>query len=216
MVNDDIKYKNENISVAIKPSKNNYHTRKLVDISLSVSDGKGIPIKSMLSISVTDARQVVPIEEFTTIDKDFPFAGVAPNHTFPELKFPVEYGITFNGQFVDSKGRPDKATISIVQGNFEDLSVMETEEDGNFRLGGLVFYDSVDFHFQAKDKKDRPYGSVRRIKPEPLTVDEALPIFPLPIVDTESPQRLISEYEVPFGARVLEEVLIREEETRKR
>lgn len=206
--NEEAEYKSENISLLIKPMKSIYEPREKIELQVIVSDQKGAPVASNLSISVTDARQVVPIRDYTRIDKQFPFHNEPSARIFRELKHPVEYGITFNGRFVNDKGKPEKATINVLQGDFENLTVLETENEGSFQLSSLVFYDSTEFRFQARDAKNRPVGSVEQLPASTLQISE-LPKFDIAIEDTDSPQRLISEYEVPWGARMLEEVLIK-------
>ncbi len=197
--------------LSIRANKSMCGSRDSIALSFSVRDSTGNPVRANLSVSVTDARQVVPVQDAINIEEYFSFTGDTPMNKLPEIKYPVEYGIGFMGQYFNKKGKPDKAILSILQGNYEHLSVIETDEQGKFWEGGLVFYDSTEFHFQLKDAKVSPKGKVilqERGVPEP---DFVFPHYNLTVLNTEVPQRIISEYEVPRGARLLDNVLIRGE-----
>lgn len=185
--------------------------RDSIALSLSVRDSLGNPVRANLSVSVTDARQVVPVQEAIDIGTHFGFAGDPPMNKIPEIKYPVEYGIGFRGQYLNKRGKPVKTTLTILQGNYEHLSVIETDEEGKFYERGLLFYDSTEFHFQLKDVRAKPNGKVIVQERQIPEIDFEFPRYELAILNTSQPQRIISEYEVPKGARLLDNVLIRGE-----
>ena len=198
-----------NNSIIISSNKRTYRTREKITLDFQVKDEDGNPVKSNLSVSVTDAKQVLPVKDAMTITEGYQFSESPPTFYFDEIKYPVEHGVDFKAQFLDKKGRPEKATVSVLQGDFENLTVIETDKDGTFQVSGLHFYDTTEFHFQAKDSKNRPFGRVELDEREIPSLDFEEPEYDLNIINTNKSQRLISEYEVPRGARLLQEILIK-------
>lgn len=195
--------------LTIQPDKKLYKTRDSISIELIVKDKGGAPLKSKLSISVTDARQVLPVRESMTIIAGFPFQQAPSSAILKDVKYPVEYGISYLGQYFNRKGKPEKTTLNILQGNYEHLSVIETEDNGVFSENGLIFYDSSEFRFQVSADKKNSGGRVEIMSKEFPPLDFNFPNYQLKTFDTGRNQRLISEYEVPRGARLLSEVLIK-------
>lgn len=200
---------NDNFRITIKPNKGIYNTRDSIALEIKALDARGKPVKSNLSISVTDARQVIPIKDPLTVLDRYPFKAEPSEKILDEIKYPVEYGISYQGQYFNKKGKPEQATLSILQGNYERLSVVETDEAGRFAEAGIVFYDSSEFRFQTKNIKKKYDGRVEILKKERLSTDFKFPFYQLKTLNTGRNQRLISEYEVPRGARLLSEVLIK-------
>lgn len=195
-------------AVTVRLDQRSYGTRDSIGLILSVRDTLGKPLLSNLSVSVTDARQVLPVKPpFTILDK-YPFRSEPDHRIIDEVAFPVEYGVSYEGQYLNRRGKPEKATLSILQGNYEHLSVIETDENGLFVETGLQFYDSTDFRFQTKNTKKKYDGRVEIVAREIPALDSQLPSFDLKTINTGKNQRLISEYEVPRGARLLSEILI--------
>ncbi len=201
--------------VAFKSGRKSYEVRDSISLELWVKDKKGTPAKSNLSISITDAKQVVPVKEPLTILTAFPFTTDPSNEIIKELTYPVEYGISYTGQYLNKKQKPEKATLSILQGNFDYLSVVETDDRGRFFENGLVFYDSVEFRFQIKSEKKKDDGRVVILPRDIPSLDFQSPGYSLKTVNTGKNQRLISEYEVPRGARLLNEVFIQGEKIKE-
>jgi len=201
--------------VFFKSHKRDYEIRDSVALEISIRDQNGAPLKSKLSVSVTDAKQVVPVREPMTIVRDFLFSKEASSKIFKELVYPAESGVSFTGQYLNKKKNPEKASLSIVQGNFEYLSVIETDEAGRFFENGLIFYDSVDFRFQIKSDKKKDDGRVVILPRHSPSLDFAFPKYKLNTINTGKNQRQISEYEVPRGARLLDEVYIQGEKIKE-
>lgn len=192
----------------ITADKSSYGMREKITLNFKITGTEGVG-RSNLSLSVTDAHQVVPVKESKTIVADFPFHEDPPKERIQEVKYPVEYGISILGQYLNRRQKPDKTTLSILQGNFEHLSVIETDPDGMFQESGLQFYDTAEFHFQIRDNKRGADGTVRIIEKKPPALDFKFPEYDLKTVETNKRQRLITEYEVPRGARLLQEVMIK-------
>ncbi len=195
--------------ISFSQNKKVYGTRDSIALTLLIKDQKGQPVKSNFSISVTDATQVVPVKDPVNILTGFTFDSEPSTEIIKEVTYPVEYGISFAGQYLNKKGQPEKATLSILQGNYEHLSVIETDENGLFVESGLMFYDSTVFRIQGEGSKKKKYdGKVAINKKEVPSLDIEFPSYPFEKIDVGKNQRLISEFEVPKGARLLSEVFI--------
>ncbi len=198
----------ENNQLTITSDKKTYKTREKITLTLQTKDKEGKPLAANLSISVTDAVQVVPIAEPFTILNGYPFENEKQTKA-TELKYPVEYGISFSGKFLNDKGKPEKATLTILQMKPRNMMLAETNEQGAFSMTGFDFYDSATFSFKADKAKDYPYGKVELLPREVPPMDFKENNNNLTIQNTQSPQRIISEYEVPKDVRMLETVEVR-------
>ncbi len=198
----------ENNQLTITSDKKTYKTREKITLTLQTKDKEGKPLAANLSISVTDAVQVVPIAEPFTILNGYPFENEKQTKA-TELKYPVEYGISFSGKFLNDKGKPEKATLTILQMKPRNMMLAETNEQGAFSMTGFDFYDSATFSFKADKAKDYPYGKVELLPREVPPMDFKENNNNLTVQNTQSPQRIISEYEVPKDVRMLETVEVR-------
>ncbi len=193
--------------LSISSDKLLYHTREKITLQISTRDDSDKPLSTHLSVAVTDATQVVPIQEDQTILKAYPIReSVSSNGK--ELRYPIESGITLVGQVLDKKGKPASAMVSMIGVESKDMILMEAQKDGKFWVTGLGFYDSAGFIFQARDKKNRSFGSIRVAPSEVPPFNYTAKNQPLKVVATESPQRIISEYDVARDTRVLKEVTV--------
>ncbi len=191
--------------VKVVSDKEIYKIHEKIQLTIQVLDRDQLPVMANLSISVTDEKQVARISEEVTIHSEFPLPDIAEPARFT---FPVEDGIKIAGIFKDNRNKPIAASLTLVVGDFEEILSVETDEQGKFELKGLEYYDSVDFAFQAKDKRGNPYGSVHLASREFPSVTSWKEYKTLSIKNVESPQRLLSDYEYPNDVRVLEEVTI--------
>jgi hypothetical protein len=194
--------------LTITSDKKTYKTREKITLTLSVKDKEGKPMAANLSISVTNAVQVVPIAEPLTIMNGYPFEKEKQVKA-TELKYPVEYGVGFKGKFVNDKGKPEKATLTILQMKPRNMMLAETDEQGIFSTTGLDFYDTATFSFKADKAKDHPYGKVELLPREVPLMDFKESNYNLIVQNTQSQQRIISEYEVPKNVRMLEAVEVK-------
>lgn len=190
-------------------NKNVYATREKIELSLMVKDKEGNPIAANLAVAITDANQVIPVKEERNIVTDFPMPKKLGRQGLVELKYPVEYGISFLGQFTNEKKEPEKTTLTIVQGKFDDMASIETTHDGKFWLNGFQFSDTLTFAFQARNSKGKPYGKVVIQNREIPPLDFIKKDFLLNVKHTDYPQRVDSYYEIPKDARLLQNVTIK-------
>lgn len=192
-------------SLRVVATRESYRPREKIHLNIYAQDENGLPTAANLSVSITDEKQVAPVKEEETI-----VAGLAmPSLPKPSVfTYPVEQGIVLSGVFKNDKQKPERTNLMLVVGKFADFLMVDTDESGKFTLNGLQFYDSVDFTFQAKDKRGKRYGHVT------LTEKDAPPISALKVYkkfniqDARSPQRVFTQLEVDKDVTLLEEVTI--------
>lgn len=201
----------ENHQIIITPDKERYKPREKITLLIQTKDKEGKPLAANLSMSVTDAVQVVPMAEPVTILNSFNESNEAKqkHKKIIDLKYPVEYGVGFTGRFLNNNNKPEQATLTILQVKPRNMMMATTDEYGIFSTSGFDFYDSATFTIKADKAKDQPYGKVELLPREtpPMYFEEYN--APLPTQHTQSPQRIISEYEVPKDAIALKEVEVR-------
>lgn len=190
--------------LSIEPDRSTYKPRDLVTLNLQAIDALSQPTFADLAISVTDAIQVVPIDEFTTIESlTIDTLKVPPVKDF---KFRVEQGVSFRGQFVDDKGRPTQSMLGFTQSATEASILVETDDQGLFELRDLQHFDTATYLFNSDRSKKYAIG---KIKPTIRTIpDVHVPqgSFEIPTVKSESIQRLPSAYLAQRDVRMLQEV----------
>ncbi len=187
--------------------KPKYGPRELVTATLALTDEAEKPVGGNFSVSVTDLKQV-PVPNWVREDIVTGMS-IPPNVELPDNKFNhrVEYGITWAGEFVPDLKKRQKTELTIVQGAFEKVNKITTEDDGSFVLTDLEIYDSVLFSFQAL-QKGKPYGVVIPKRRDIPFTDFNAANFTIPIERKQSIQRIISPYEIPKGAYLLDEVTV--------
>ena len=198
----------ENNLLTIASDKKIYKTREKITLTLQTKDKEEKPLAANLSISVTDAVQVVPIAEPLTILNGYPFEKKKQTKA-TVLKYPVEYGVGFSGKFLNDKGKPEKTTLTILQMKPRNMMLAETNEQGIFMQSGMDFYDTAEFLFKSDKAKDYPYGKVKLLPHEipPLHFKDSR--INLILQSTQSKQRIISEYEVPKEVHLLQSIGVR-------
>jgi Carboxypeptidase regulatory-like domain/TonB-dependent Receptor Plug Domain/HTH domain len=194
--------------LSITTDKASYKTRDKIVLTLKTSDKDGNPQSANLSVSVTDTEQVVPIEEPKNIIQDFPI-NEQDRQLVMEFRYPIDNGLSFSGRFLNDKGKPEKTALNIMQWNPRNMMLAETDERGIFTQTGLSFYDSMKFSVKSDKAKDKPYGNVELLSQEVPALDFEQKIYKMSTFKTESPQRIISDYEVSKEVTVLEDVTIK-------
>jgi hypothetical protein len=197
------------LKFVLNTEKADYKPREKISIEVEIKEMNGNPVKSDLSVAVTDAGQVATVGNSHHIQTDFLFAkleDIEPSEK--KMNFPVEYGITLSGEFRNDRNKPEKTTLVVIQGNMEDMVTAVTDESGKFWLSGFRFSDTTRFHFQAKNKKGKGYGKVR-VSSSSIDISENnLPKFNLKVREGRNPQQSKSNYISPQDARLLDEVVI--------
>ncbi len=194
--------------VSIITDKPSYKTREKITMSVQLKDKNGKPLAASLSISVTDAVQVVPVPEPKTILNDYPI-DLSRIFNNVEFKYPVEFGFGYAGRFLNDKGRPEKTSLSILRLSPRSVFFADTNEEGYFTQTGLNIYDTATFAFKSDKAKERPYGKVQILPHENPPLNFNGSANPISILKTGTAQRLISEYEVPKDTKLLQSVEVK-------
>lgn len=194
--------------IEILPDKEVYGTREKIKLRFVVRDSVGKPEGGRLSVAVTDAIQVTPVN----ISPDIRFR---PKINSSQVKFPLnvsmpykmEQGITIRGQVLNERNKPEKSKLTLMQ--FEPRSVFfaESDEDGYFEVAGFSFVDTLAFAVKAENSLDGRIEVVPR-QPAPVDLAQRRPAT-IQTRQTASRQRVVSEYEVPQDVRLLEAVEVK-------
>ncbi len=191
--------------VTVKAQKASYKTRERITLEIKLPGEE--PLPTNLSVSVTDAAQVIPLPGEKTIANLFPIAN-AEIPQIGELKNRIERGVSFYGQFLNNKGVGEKTQLSFIQWKTGDVLNAETDDDGRFWQTGLQFTDSAQFSYKSDKAKGKPYGKVL-ILPREVPPLELKPAPDATIVAVGSLQRIYSEYEVPKDSKLLEAIEVK-------
>jgi hypothetical protein len=191
--------------LSVQTQKGSYRTREKITLEILLTGET--PAPANLSVSVTDAAQVIALPEEQTIANGLQI----DRHEIPridELKYRIERGVSFYGQFLNNKGAGEKTQLSFIQWKTGDVLSAETGDDGRFWQTGLQFTDSAQFSYKSDKAKGKPYGKVI-ILPREIPPLELKLAPPANIVSAGSIQRLYSEYEVPKDSKLLDEIEVR-------
>ncbi len=191
-------------TVNFHSGKSSFRARDLVTLAISVADGKGVPVLGNFSISVVDTDAAVKIPGRRSI-----LSGVLAVESRPqvnELGYPIERGLQIKGVVKDFRDRPASLNVNVVQGRLEDYVSFESDETGAFVLQDLNFEDSVDFTFQATNKKSKPAGHVSLDPYVPPKFSGPDPVPSLPYIKMDALQRIQNTYKAGDDVTVLEGV----------
>ncbi len=192
--------------VAISSDQPVYRVRDKITLDIMTKDAMGNPVAGNLSVSVTDAAQAIAIPEINSILDDYPIR-LGEISKIDELKYRIERGVSFYGQFLNNKGKGEKTQLSFIQWKTGDMLSAETDDNGMFWQTGLQFTDSAKFSYKSDKAAGKPYGRV-------VILDHDIPKLQAPqepelkIVKVGAVQRIISDYEVPKDSKLLDEVSV--------
>jgi hypothetical protein len=195
--------------VLISTDKKSYKPREKITLSLKLMNDNNEPISGNLSLTVVDSMQVAPVKISGNIMEDYPLKEIPDNRINKDLPFQLEYGINFSGRFLNESDKPEKAMLNILQLNPKYFTMVQSDEDGIFTIGGLSFYDTAIFSVQANRGKGSAYGRGEWVKSTPASIDFKELDNHVEIIKTDLTQRILSEYEAHKGTRVLQEVVIK-------
>ncbi|HCM75859.1 MAG TPA: hypothetical protein DIS90_05730 [Cytophagales bacterium] len=209
VLDEDVTYDTTSLLVHFKLNKESYGTRDSIGMQLQITDQQGNPVVAQLSATVTDAVLVKDVPNQVTI-LDFKMLDnrLAANAEF-EPRYPIERGIQFKGRFVDDKNKPQRTDLSIVQRDFNTIIPTETNSKGEFTVAGLHFNGTMEFGFQALNKKGKPYGKVSLLDREFPAIDFKPVLLPLKIQDMNTIQVPVTSYIPDADTRLLQDITIR-------
>lgn len=164
--------------VLIRTDKETYKVRDAVKVTIEVGEGEGRTRTGNFSVSVMDERWVGAKDFGPTIEEGFP---IRSDKELQLEKFPydVERGILLFGKFLNEKGKPERATLSVLQLKSKQYFITESAADGRFMVEGLSFYEDASFSIQATDAKGKTYGKaeVLPVQTPPVSFIETEPVF---------------------------------------
>jgi len=205
----EVKYDSQSNQLQIDTDQPSYHPRQKAEIRISTLSRLGMPVKAQLSISVVDGAESV---ELWAHENVIPKSVTRPDvqHTgiyFDRIRYFMEPGITIQGVVRDPKGNPTEASLEIVDGNNELIS-MKTNREGKFVLSGFNSRDSMDLAIMAFSKKGRQVESIEIIPRDIPPLITSITTFPLKYRNANALQRIQNTIQFD-DAIVLQEVVVK-------
>ncbi|MBI3217987.1 MAG: carboxypeptidase-like regulatory domain-containing protein [Bacteroidetes bacterium] len=193
--------------IKISTDKELYKTRDRVQLSVQTYDSTGLPIDANMSISITDATQVVDVPLRDSIEQLFPIQRRKLTQV-NQISYPVETGITLAGHFYNNKGKIEKTKFDIIQWSKNIPQLSETNDQGFFWQTGFKFYDSAYFLLKSDKASKTAYGTFK-LEQSPAATHYLTSQYSLPALFVGSVQRIVSAFEVPKGDSLLNVVQIK-------
>ena len=192
-------------SLIITSDKSVYKPREKITLTLKLKDENNQPLAGNLSISVTDAVQVVPIAPFANILNDFTLTAPVIDEA-KSFSFPVEYGVGFSARFMDRFGKSESGLLNIIEMKTGSLSLSQSDEEGNFFVGNLRLYDTTAFSVRSVDPKKQS-GSAKLLPRKSPDIKFNTPTYSVSLIKTQIKQRMV-DYVIDKDTRLLENVEI--------
>ena len=183
-----------NQGVTIQSDKSNFGPREEVNLRLQLSDPKGRPAPAILSVSVWDAEQLVPIRRDTDIQGSLQLSTIPETLSTDRFSYPIQSRISVTGKVTDVKGNGVAAEVTAFVNEFQGMIDLNSNASGDFEMQEMEFYGSMRLGLVAADKKGRPLNVQLQ---EPLKAPVVLPQMPyFPKVTTLAAPAKIQEAEV--------------------
>ncbi|GAA0880424.1 hypothetical protein GCM10009119_33940 [Algoriphagus jejuensis] len=161
-----------NQGAVISAQEGQFSPRQKVSATLKISDKKGRAIPATLSLGVWDARQLVPIQRGTDMEKTLDLQGISETLGLERFSYPVEKSLKLEGKVLDDKGKGTSAAVTAFVNDFQGMIDLESGNDGSFVLDDMEFYGPMALAFSALDKKGKPLSVILDV---PLKAPVALP-----------------------------------------
>ncbi|MEQ8301918.1 MAG: carboxypeptidase-like regulatory domain-containing protein [Cyclobacteriaceae bacterium] len=190
--------------VTVTSEKREYSKREKINLRIRLQ-GEHASRSADVSVSVTDSKQVIPIEG-STILRDYEIE-INQLESPSYLQHPVERGLNLRGQYQKESGQKGRLLLNAMEWYTKELFLVETDAEGYFELEDLYLYDTALFTF--KEQSVRQEDSKARLLPvTPPSADFYAKDFKLKLERTATPQRIYSDFERPNDVLVLDEVVI--------
>ncbi|MBL7870613.1 MAG: carboxypeptidase-like regulatory domain-containing protein [Cyclobacteriaceae bacterium] len=186
-----------------------YKPKERVTLEFKIIDEQENPVQADLSISVTDNNMLTDVPDEKNILQAFPFL---PDGELPRMEIKsdhsIENSIPLMGQYLNKRGKPEKANLMVVEGNFKKTVPVTTDTYGNFRVSGFEFMDTTHFSFHLDTKKNFE-GSIALIK---RTIPAIEPLQKANLNFSIVPDKTIRHHvEIPMdNSRLLNQVIMKE------
>ena len=190
--------------IKLRMDKTSVQPHEKIDLDFELRDQDGSPLYADLSVSVTDMQQVVNVEERKTVLNSFVFSQDPEKGFATEVKYPIEFGISLNGQYKNKKNLPAKASFMIVVEGSNKILPIQSDDKGNFMVNRLQVYDSAEMAFQMVGKNKKFEGKVTLQNREVPTTEKLNPEIDFTAMKVEAVQR------VGIPDHVSEETMIQE------
>ena len=145
-----------NKGVALQSDKAVFTQREKVTLTLKLSDPKGRPAASTISVGVWDAEQLVPVQRYPEMDQSLDLSGVPESLGLDRFSYPLEMNLRFSGKVTDDKGKGLAADMTAFVNDFQGMIELQSSSEGNFALEEMEFYGPMRLGFAASDKKGKP------------------------------------------------------------
>jgi len=130
------------------------------------------------SVSISEADVAVfPFSK--DIKKSLEFPNELADDALLQLPFSLEYSMTLKGKFNHPKKKLVVTQLTVLRGQMDSVYHIKTDKNGYFKIENLDFFDSLNFSFQAKNKKGRIFGST-------VLLPESPPEVILPEINTSA------------------------------
>lgn len=183
-----------NQGVTLQSDKSNFGPREEVNLRLQLSDPKGRPVPAMLSVSVWDAEQLVPIRRDTDIQASLQLSNIPETLSTDRFSYPIQSHISVIGKVTDVKGNGVATELTAFVNEFQGMIDLNSNAEGDFAMEDMEFYGPMRLGLVAADKKGRPLNVQLQ---EPLKAPVVLPQVPyFPRVTTLATPAKIRDPEV--------------------
>ena len=165
----------QNVNASVVTDKAEVGAREKVNVTLSVFKQQGMPMPAILSVSVWDAEQIVPIRKNGEMADLLDLQSVPEDLGLDRFSFPIEKSLSLSGTVLDDKGKGTAAEVTAFVNDFQGMIELESGSDGTFSLENMEFFGPMKLAFVAADRKGRP---LKTDLITPLKAPVALPTEP--------------------------------------
>lgn len=138
------------IRVSIENDKKVYKPREKIRMDITLTDSTDAPVKGSLSLAITDMESCARINgQPNILAERSNFLKNIPNiNRAVKIRYHPEKGISVGGITKNENGDPIPSSLEVVQGNFESMISVDTDQFGRFLITDLEFDDSLSFTFK--------------------------------------------------------------------
>jgi hypothetical protein len=173
------------------------HISSMADFEVTIQLDSASNAKSAKgSISISEA-DVATFPFSTDIKQTLEFPKELTDDVLLQLPHLLENSMTLHGRFIHPKKKLVSTKLTVLQGTMDSVYHIETDKNGYFEIGNLDFSDSLNFSFQAKNKKGRIFGSTVLLPSSPPEV--VLPEVNTSALDTIATGIMVKEINKPVA-----------------
>ncbi len=192
----------------VTASKTSYKPRENITLTFELKDEYGNPANGDVSISVTDASQVIKAPHWGSILEKFPIQKT-DDIKAETAKYRAESGFSIRGQFRNPKGKGEKTDLNFIRFHPSEFFVVETDKHGFFTLQDLQFEGETEVSMNSV--KGPLAGKVKFLAREVPSFSAPKTSYSINTTDAKAAQRILTGYNKPLDSKMLEEVVIKGE-----